>query len=268
LQPITLGFGGKALQIETDIDEVAEFVTSSHRAMIASSVAEADRTMRIVRGAGGFWLDAFFFDGEDSASFLLDLIRLRIVTAFIELRPDLIWIHSGVVSFASRGLLIVAPSGQGKSTLVTYLCERGWQFLSDEMAPIDARSGTVLPYPRTPVRRVDPGHHVDRDGTVDLEKVAYEVPVELQGTQSVAIQAIVFPVFSHGGATVVEDISSGEAALELMSSCTNFPDHKGEAFTALAHLGAAVPCRRVSYGDGNDAANVLHGLKEGLFIFP
>jgi hypothetical protein len=251
--------------IETDVGEVAEFVIASHRAMVVEDGSAADRTMRIRRAAGGFTLDSFFFEEEGSAAFLFDLIRLRIVTAFVELRPDLIWIHSGVVARPDGALMIVAPSGQGKSTLVTHLCVRGWRFLSDEMAPVDSRTSTVLPYPRTPVRRIDPGYDVDQHGSADLDKVTFNVPVELLARESVPIRGIVFPVFFHRGATVVNEITPGNAALELLKSCTNFPDQDAKAFTALARLASEVPCRRVAYGNGEDAADVLHRLGDGIF---
>lgn len=244
---------------------MAEFVSDSHRAMVGSSGSGCDRTMNIARAEGGFTLDAFFFEGSNSASFLFDLIRLRIVTAFVELRPDLIWIHSGVVARPEGALLIVGASGQGKSTFVTHLCELGWQFLSDEMAPIDIRQGSVVPYPRSPLRRVNPGHNVGPQGIGELEKVGYAVPADRIAMASVPIRAIVFPRFSHSSETVIEKLSAGESSLELMRSCTNFPDHKAEAVTALARIATLAPCRRVMYGDGNDAANVLHRLNDGLF---
>jgi hypothetical protein len=267
VRDVAIGFGGKHVMIRTDVNEVAEFVVASHRAMIEEPTSLADRTMEIRKAVKGFYLDSFFFEGSSSASFLFDLIRLRIATAFVELRPDLIWVHSGVVAQADRALMIVGPSGQGKSTLVTYLCERGWKFLSDELAPIDAGTRLVLPYPRTPARRIDPGYHVDPADGIDLDKVVVDVPIELVVTQGVAIRGIVVPTFSHGTTTVITKMTAGDAALALINSCTNFSDHANDAFKMLAQLGADVPSRRVTYGDGLDAANVLHRLNEELFTF-
>lgn len=266
LRDIVLAFDGKRLLVRTDVDEVVDFVTSSHEAMITETDGTPDRVMQITRTADGYSLDSYFFNGSGSAAFLFDLIRLRIASAFIEMRPDLLWIHSGVVAKEGQALLIVGASGQGKSTLVTILHAQGWVFLSDEMAPIDVAKGFVLPYPRTPVRRIPVANELDPLHVSGLPKESYAPQRDSISTAAVRIGAVVFPRFSHGGDTVIKKLSAGDASIELMRSCTNFSDHKAEAVTALAQLASRVPSWVVTYSDGHDAANVLHRLEDRIFI--
>jgi len=80
-----------------------------------------------------------FPDLQSAARALFHLVVKR----FIAARPDLLWIHAGVVAYASRALLFSAASGQGKSTLVAELLARGWGYLSDEIAPVDPVSGNA-----------------------------------------------------------------------------------------------------------------------------
>ena len=265
LREIGLEFDGKRLLVRTDLDEVVEFVTSSHPAMVTDNIGHNDRVMQIARAEGGFTLDTHYFEGGDSAAFLFDLIRLRIASAFVEMRPDLLWVHSGVVARDGQALLIVGASGQGKSTLVTFLHAEGWTFLSDEMAPIDLAEGLVHPYPRTPLRRIPAGKEVDPLHVSGLPKESFSPQRESIGRSALRIGAVVFPRFSHGRDTLIKKLSAGEASIELMRSCTNFNDHKGEAVTALAELASRVPCWMVNYGDGHAAANVLHSHRDELF---
>jgi hypothetical protein len=258
LELITLGFGGKILRFQTDVDEVAQFVLRSHRAMVLHDAVEPDRTMTVLRKDTGFVFDDDFFEDVSSPAFLFDLILLRLATAFVELRSDLIWLHSAVAARDGRGVLIVGPSGSGKSTLVTHLCETGWMFLSDEMAPVDMQTRTVLPYPRTPMRRINPGHHMELDQVLLLEREQCSIPDQDVSTRDVPISGIVFPKFEHGATAQLRTVSQGEASLELLRCCNNFPQHKGSAVEALGFLVSTVPCRAVTYGSGREAAMLLH----------
>ncbi len=64
-------------------------------------------------------------------------------------------LHAGAVSDGRRGLLLVGPSGAGKTTLVLELIKRGLHFLSDETAAL--AQGWVHPFLRSiRVRRRHP----------------------------------------------------------------------------------------------------------------
>jgi hypothetical protein len=56
-------------------------------------------------------------------------------------------LHSGAVSRGGQAALLVGSSGHGKTTLTLELVRRGWRFLSDDFAPVDA-AGVVRPFPR------------------------------------------------------------------------------------------------------------------------
>ncbi len=64
-------------------------------------------------------------------------------------------IHAGVVSYGSQGIILVADSGHGKTTLVLELIRRGFKFLSDEMAALGRADRRVHPFPRS--LRIRPG---------------------------------------------------------------------------------------------------------------
>lgn len=49
---------------------------------------------------------------------------------------------------AGKSLIISAPCGFGKTTLTRELLKEGFNLLSDELAPINIRTGLIYPYPR------------------------------------------------------------------------------------------------------------------------
>lgn len=73
--------------------------------------------------------------------------HLVLVNAAAAARTDTVVLHSGAVTLGGRAVLLVGPSGWGKSTLTLELVRRGWGFLSDDFAPVDAE-GWVAPFPR------------------------------------------------------------------------------------------------------------------------
>jgi len=58
-------------------------------------------------------------------------------------------VHAGAVSWKDKGLIISAPCGFGKTTLIVELVRRGFLFLSDELAPIHRLSHLIEPFPRS-----------------------------------------------------------------------------------------------------------------------
>lgn len=57
-------------------------------------------------------------------------------------------LHACVMEYNGQGVLLPADSGTGKSSLAAGLIQRGWRYLSDELALIDSRTRVVHPFPK------------------------------------------------------------------------------------------------------------------------
>lgn len=56
--------------------------------------------------------------------------------------------HGGGVVFQNKGVMICGDSGTGKTSLIMKLLTCGFQFLSDEIIPINKKTGMMEPFPR------------------------------------------------------------------------------------------------------------------------
>jgi len=76
------------------------------------------------------------------------------------LRRDLYFVHSAVLEFGSRGLMLVGTNKSGKSTTTWGLLHHGFRYLSEDLGAIDPRTLEVYPYPRALwLRRNPPGSY-------------------------------------------------------------------------------------------------------------
>ncbi|HEX9756202.1 MAG TPA: hypothetical protein VGB26_00205 [Nitrospiria bacterium] len=57
-------------------------------------------------------------------------------------------IHALSLSFQGKGVIFSGPTGSGKTTLGLELIQRGFQFLSDELAALSRSSHLLFPFPR------------------------------------------------------------------------------------------------------------------------
>jgi len=69
-------------------------------------------------------------------------------TTLVRAMDGVYLLHAAVVARADHAWVISAPSGSGKSSLGRALLGRGFELMSDDLAPVTAADGLVHPFPR------------------------------------------------------------------------------------------------------------------------
>ena len=258
-------FNETQILVRTDVEEIADYIVQSHKAMIVPAGDRVVGRVDVLHSERGYLYQGtgrLDFAGEPHL--LFGLLTREILSGFMRAHSDVLWVHAAVVAYRERAVLIVGPPTQGKSTLATRLVALGWDYLSDETAPIRMTTDEVLPYPRTPVRRLNPGREVANHESTELEREVIELRAHQIRRSPSTIGLMVFPSFSFGSPPKLESLKPGDACIELIRNCMNLPENRSMGVAKAATLCRSISGHSLIYGDGDEAAGLLQRLVSSL----
>ena len=196
---------------------------------------------------------------------LADLIYVVEKTLTIELqhrRPELFFLHAAVVSENGRCIVTSGESGAGKSTLCWDLCNAGFKYMSDELAPLDLDTMQVEAYPHAIcLKRITAHMPAFPKETIRTESTMH-IPVEAipGGVERIpaTINMIVFLEKPESSAAPrLTKVPRSEAAARLYSNGLNQLAHERDGLQAATKLAAAADCFTLARGRLSDMRLVL-----------
>jgi hypothetical protein len=259
-QRCVVSFNGSQVVVCSNAPEVIDGLRHSFRQMISTEPKSTVNTLNLYRSGLNYHLG---LDGgrgevtEPSLEKILGTAEHEIALQLIRANPGYLWFHSGAVADGEKALMFLGNWGCGKSTLVTSLCERGWNFLADDIVPVDPAIGCAYPFPRAPRVRKHLGMVLPPDTVQQLPKMDVSLNVAAISQGPVSIGAFVFPMYNPDQETSLEPVSPGTAALELIQGCLNFSAHRNRAIRHITELLNYLPAFRLSYRDGSSAASLV-----------
>jgi len=145
------------------VDYPSEDITPYLLAGLSGFVSESSHSPSVCYRISGD-IDAGFVieppEGELStaASYweLLQCVENHMTRWCVVQRPELYLMHGCMVALNGKAFLISAPSKSGKSTLTWALLNHGFDYISDDISPIDLTTLNALPYPRGISQRTNP----------------------------------------------------------------------------------------------------------------
>lgn len=176
-------------------------------------------------------------------------------------------VHAAGASLGEQGVLMPAPTGSGKSTLVAGLTAAGFSYLTDEAAPLALTTGLLHPYPK-PIWlapesvKAFPGllqtlalgwgrQHGDRYHVrpEELSPVATGNPCR--------VGYVIVPRYEAGSPTQLEPMSKAQTILALAQSCFNLSSFGGAGLSLLAEVVGNARCYRLKMGDLGSAVRAV-----------
>jgi hypothetical protein len=200
----------------------------------------------------------------DNVADLVYFIEKYLTVGLQKIRTGLYFVHAAAVSSNNACTLLVGESGVGKSTLCWNLCNEGFTYMSDELAPVDPATLEVEPYPHALCLKSAsnaayrlPAATLDTAVTLHVPVEALPLPVASKPTR---IRNIIFLTHGDGGASpAAEDISRSEAAARLYANSLNQLAHEHDGLAAAARVVSAANCFHMERGT---ATRMLQAVRE------
>jgi len=157
------------------------------------------------------------------------------------------------VALAGGVAVLAAPPGTGKSTLTVALLERGFTYLSDELAPIDIHGWSVYPYAHAVNLKSTPPQPLRLPpGTVAIGR-RFHVPTcrlpAVAGEEPLPLVALIFPERSSEPAARCRRIRPSLAAVHLLANALNALAHPNDGLDGAVSLAQQIPSFQVNIHD-------------------
>lgn len=184
---------------------------------------------------------------EEALELLDSDLRIQIAISV----KNKLFVHSGVVGWQGKAIVIPGRSFTGKTTLVESLVKAGATYYSDEYAVFDS-NGLVSPYPRPLSIRQRENQREFRIRRYPVE--AFNATV---GTEPIPVDLILDTKYNPQQQWNPCKISSGEALLTLLDNTVVARLRPDFALAILAKAVSGSLCLAGERGEANDFATSL-----------
>ena len=233
--------------------------------------ASSDVRISVTRVRDRYLLDR---EGEPvritgDADELLSVLDELIVVHLQRQRPDLFFVHSAVLELAGRAVLLVAPSGTGKSTTTWALSHHGFRYVTDELAPIDVAGRSVHAFPRAlHLKAEPPAQYPMASAAMRIGTAIRVAPDDLPDGFCREPLPLAMIVFLHRMAGVntsaIWPVSAAEAAAHLVANALNPLAHRDSGLDAAVAVANGASCFSLRIGDLGSACRLLRATMEGV----
>jgi hypothetical protein len=252
--PASLSLEILGLRVAIDCGDAAaaDLVLGNCGAMIATpGRTEVDLGYRIRRDDSGATYALTRGDGPTVACADLDDLSFALekdLTVELQLRrPELLFLHAAAIEWQGFVVLLAAASKSGKSTTAWALLHHGFRFLSDELAPIDLTTMSVLPFPHALCLKHEPAppYALPSDALHHGERI--HVPTKaLPGSTITSPQplaaAFLLSYRSDLDQPELRALGAAEASARLYVTALNPLAHAHQGLDAVVRIAESVPC--------------------------
>jgi hypothetical protein len=205
----------------------------------------------------------------ERAHTVVEHLMWRVNRHVVESSGRYLLLHAAAAQLDDAGVILPGPSGSGKTTLVAGLVRAGLDYITDEAAALDPRSGLLEPYPKA--LAVEPGSwdvlsDLEPDGTADREVALATTTQWLVEPTAIRVDAIgapcrtslvIAPTYDPDVETELRPISRAEGVALLVENSFNFARHGRAGLDLLVDTVRDADCYRLRFSDLDDACGEI-----------
>jgi hypothetical protein len=264
---INLNFFDIGVEIYCENPEISQLIHKQYSALIDKTPTDPTLTYQVginhsnnnffITRNGSSLIDSISDDG-----YLLFYLEKDLTIQFQYIKPNLFFIHGAALEFNDQACLLVAPSGSGKSTTTWGMLHHGFNYISDELAPIELQTMHVSPYPHALcMKRNPPLPYTLPEGTLFTSRTIH-VPVELLPSKTIRdkkpLTSIFFVQYSPDAvAPSARPVSGAEAGARVYSNALNLAAHPRHGLDAAINIGAHCKCFELTTNNLEKTADLI-----------
>ncbi len=183
-------------------------------------------------------------------------------------------IHAATIEKDGCAAILPGPPGSGKSTLTAFLVHNGWRLLSDEMALLSLRDGSVTALARPISLKNQSIDIIERmvanaelscriedtaKGTIALLKAPLDSVARI--SEGAKPAWVIFPKFKKASEASLVPHSKADTLIEVGRNAFNYSIHGSHGFEVLSRLVDDCACYDFIYSDLNQARDIFAALK-------
>lgn len=222
---------------------------------------------RILRAGDGWRLECEqqFVLCETLADLIYDFEKDMTIRVQLQ-RPEWLFIHAAAVAKDDRSIIIAGESGAGKSTLCWTLCNAGFEYMSDELAPVHPESGIVQSYPHALCLKQRPDFMPELSPRIVDAGRTLHIPLsDIPGPHALSATSLAAIVFidkdkTFGPAGRAEPVGAAEAAARLYANSLNPLAHQRDGLAPVSRIAAAAPAYRLARAELGSMVNAIRQL--------
>ncbi len=185
------------------------------------------------------------------------------------LRKDLFFVHGAAIVLDGKAILISAPSGSGKSTITWALLHHGFDYLSDELAPIELDSLNIEPFPHALNQKNHPPEPYPLPAQTYQTDCTLHVPIEALPCHVVhtptPLAAMFYVKYNRdASAPSVTPLSVSEGCMNLFANGLNQLQHENKGLSTATNIAQRVPSFSVETADLEQSARMLQQFVSAL----
>jgi hypothetical protein len=174
----TYRFFDAAFVVESDTPAFLAQFDRTYGPLRATAADDAPVYRVSLGGGPTLTIDGQTIRSDDARALSRYAYNAIINAALARVRSHLLFHAAALSAPDGQGIILAGHAGQGKTTLTLTLLDRGYGFLSDDVAAVGRANGQLYPFPRRPGIRL-PSDRPGQKHIVDIDEIASPCPARL-----------------------------------------------------------------------------------------
>ena len=185
------------------------------------------------------------------------------------IRNDLYFLHASALDYGDGVILLGGRSGNGKSTTCWAMTNNGFNYLSDELSPIDPETMLVHPFPHALCLKAHPpaGYELP-DTTLDAGRTLHVLPSDMKCDvikQPKPVKAALFVEYdSDLEKPELTPLTTALSAANLYRHSLNALAHPNKGLGTAAKIVSSLSCAELKTAGLDDTCEVIWDFVRSL----